>query len=149
MNASKYILCLMLSFAYQINANSQTSSNEKNIELLCSGGEKDVREVLFFLSVKTNNFTQNYTIETLREVYAEAMSMSKEKLTAISQKLKMKNDSGFVDLVLGSVEINYKYGLCQKYMRNEAAINTLAKEAYFLCRKTIVEKIEQRPPPCF
>ena len=149
MNISKLFLCFLLYFAYQISAKAQTTRNEKNIEMVCSGSEKDVKEVLFFLSVKTNNFTQKYTIETLREAYVETMSMQKEILTGISEKLKMKNDSGFVDLVLALAETNYKDGLCQKYMRNEAAISTLAKEAYFLCRKTIVEKIEQRPPPCF
>ena len=128
---------------------AQKKYDEKNIELTCITSERHVLEALFNLGIKTENFTQNYSIETLREVHAESMSKTKDKLTKIATDLKIKSNSGFVDLGLNAAHDDFKYGLCQKLLRKEASINTISKEAYFLCRKTITESSEQRPAPCF
>ena len=128
---------------------AQKKYDEKNIDLTCSTSERHVTEALFQLGIKTDNFSQKYNIETMREVHAELMSTSKEKLTKIAANLKIKNDSGFVDLGLNLAHDDFKYGLCQKYLRKDATINTIAKEAYFLCRKSISEGAEQRPASCF
>jgi hypothetical protein len=135
---------LIMNFGY-----AQKKYDEKNIELTCITSERHVLEALFNLGIKTENFTQNYSIETLREVHAESMSKIKDKLTKVATDLKIKSNSGFVDLGLNVANDDFKYGLCQKYLRKEANINTISKEAYFLCRKTITESSEQRPAPCF
>jgi hypothetical protein len=149
MQTLKFFIFNFLFLLLANTANSQSKFDEKIIDTTCSFVEKNVLFVLSNLASKTNNFNDRYTIEVLREVHSESMAEIKTKLQRISSDLRMKSNSGFIELGLNSAFEDFKYGLCQKYQRKEANVNSLAKESYFLCRKSISEGYEQRPMPCF
>lgn len=149
MNIDKKIICALIMVAFYCNVNAQKKYDEKNIDLVCSVTERNIAEVLFNLAVKTENFNKEFSLETLREVHADSMVEAKDKLSKIAAELKIKNDSGFIDSGLNSANEAFKYGLCEKYKRKAASVNTIAKEGYFICRKTINEGVEKRPLPCF
>jgi hypothetical protein len=149
MNLDKKLIFTLIIGAFFCNVNAQKKYDEKNIDLVCSVTERNIVDVLFNMAARTDNFNKEYSIETMREVHADSMGEVKDKLSKIAADLKIKNDSGFIDLGLNSANEAFKYGLCEKFKRKTASINTIAKEGYFLCRKTINEGIEKRPPPCF
>lgn len=126
---------------------SAVAYDEKLVDGMCKAGQENVRFILAKLLVKYNFGPSDKNLETYRGVYAEAMS---DDLTRAQQVFsKEKDASKKVGAYLSLNEIHYKFGLCEKYKRNNAQVGVIASEYYMLCRKEFLENRDVYPPPCF
>ena len=114
----------------------------EGIEIICKGGEIDSIDALIFLAARTDNF-ENLNIESVRASYIMSMNLAKDKIN--NKKIDVQSH----DIFLSIASDNFKYALCEKLKRPKADIATIAKESYFLCRKTLSGGGEVRPLPCF
>jgi hypothetical protein len=111
------------------------------IEQVCKNSEVSAINALATLSARTNNF-KDLTLEKIKNSYVESMNDERERIKSIV------NTSTY-QIILDSADENFKYALCQKLSRPTSSISVIASELYFLCRKNISTRTEQKPPPCF
>jgi hypothetical protein len=138
-----FLLCIFFSgFVH-----SQSKYDEKLISTVCEASRANSIFILRKLSIESNSFKNQLTIETLKKVYMKQLIEDKERIQEIT-----KNDPNsikHIDFLLNSSKSSYKYALCEKYKRRDASIETISAESYFLCRESISTEKETRPNPCF
>ena len=126
---------------------AQSGNGQQTINVVCEGSKSDAILILKELNIEANKNSMPLSIETLRKVYVKRLNVDIEMLNK-----ELKNSPNFsktYDVFLNSFKSNYKFALCEKYKRRDASSDTIASEAYFLCRETISTGRESRPNPCF
>lgn len=126
---------------------SAKALDDQTIDGICKIGQENIMFILTRLFTKNLSIVSDKNLETYRSVYSEVM---KEDLLRAQKFFKKEKDANTkIDAYLGLNEIHYKFGLCEKYKRNEAIAATIADEYYFLCRKQIFENRNLLPVSCF
>ena len=124
----------------------QLKLDEGIVDAVCGVSKDNSAEILSRLMIKQVN-NNDRSLEIYKEVYSEAMSDELLRLQRVVKK--DKNQSTAINAMLGMAEVHYKFGLCEKYKRNNALPSTIMNEYYFLCRKGFLTNQSHVPAPCF
>ncbi len=84
-------------------------------------------------------------MEQIRSVHNRLL----EKMNLMFNEPRFKSLVDMKDIMLDTSSKAMKYGLCEKYRRSSASIETIAGEMYFICRKTITSGKDATPNACF
>jgi hypothetical protein len=150
MSVVRLALLMMLFVSYGSNLWAQNKVyDEQAIHTVCKLNADQVEVINRKLYFLTLGKVDNIRIETLRETYALAMKETLERTQINTEKMPASQRSEWIRVITSTTSTAFKYGLCQRYRRPDAKVETLSSEFYFMCRKEAVEGVPMKAEPCF
>jgi hypothetical protein len=144
----------ILGIFFNLSADAQPNTvQETFIHEFCQVKLEDVSQILKRLNIVTMNRNENrITIEALRETHTLAMKDALDAMRKVEPGTSQKARSDHTEMMLAISEgasKAFKYGLCQRFRRPEARIETIATEYYLMCRAHVVTRSPIQEDSCF
>lgn len=141
-------IVLLFSFGGFIWAQNKVHE-EQAIHTVCKSMSDQVEVINQKLYSVTQGRVDNIKMETLRETHALAMREVLDRAQRGTEKMPASQRSDWIRVMTNTTSTAFKYGLCQRYRRPDAKVETLSSEFYFMCRQEAVEGIPMKSDPCF
>ena len=125
----------------------EQSIPEEAVELMCDNARNQALHILLDLEIKLIKNAGNRKLESYREVFIEGLISER---TRLGSKIKKDKDySNLLSISLLVAEENYKFALCEKFIRQDAKPITIAEEAYMACRIDLTLNQRSKKRDCF